>query len=113
MMMNSVKLLPVRLTVSAIRGYKILISPLFTGSCRFLPSCSDYARDAVVRYGVCGGGWLAAKRLARCHPFCAGGYDPIPENRPEGLHDDSNERTADRCECRADLEVRPRVSETT
>ncbi|MGE0448423.1 MAG: membrane protein insertion efficiency factor YidD [Vicinamibacterales bacterium] len=61
-----------------LRGYKLLISPLFTGSCRFAPSCSDYAAEAVANYGVARGVWLGAKRLVRCHPFCAGGYDPVP-----------------------------------
>jgi putative membrane protein insertion efficiency factor len=64
--------------IGLLRGYKLLISPLFTGSCRFLPSCSDYAAEAVRRYGVARGSWLALRRLARCHPFCAGGHDPVP-----------------------------------
>lgn len=61
-----------------IRGYKIFLSPYFAGSCRFLPSCADYAADAIGRHGLVRGGWLAAKRLARCHPACAGGHDPVP-----------------------------------
>ena len=61
-----------------LRGYKLLISSYFAGSCRFLPSCSDYAREAVVRHGALHGIWLAVRRLARCHPFCAGGHDPVP-----------------------------------
>jgi len=61
-----------------LRGYKLILSPLFTGSCRYLPSCSDYAADAIRVYGVAHGSWLALKRLARCHPFCAGGHDPVP-----------------------------------
>jgi uncharacterized protein len=62
----------------AIRGYKLLISPLFRGSCRFLPSCADYAAEAVTRHGLVRGSWLAARRLARCHPLCAAGHDPVP-----------------------------------
>lgn len=68
----------VRLALVLLRGYKLIISPLFTGSCRFLPSCSDYAAEAIRLYGVPHGSWLAAKRLARCQPFCAGGHDPVP-----------------------------------
>ena len=63
--------------------YKLLISQLFTGSCRFVPSCSSYAEEAVARHGAVRGGWLAMQRLARCHPLCAGGLDPVPhEHRP-------------------------------
>ena len=58
--------------------YKLLISPIFTGSCRFVPSCSEYAAGAVREHGVLKGLWLAARRLVRCQPFCAGGHDPIP-----------------------------------
>jgi putative membrane protein insertion efficiency factor len=61
-----------------IRAYKVVLSPHFRGSCRFLPSCADYARDAVLFHGVVRGSWLALKRLLRCHPFCAGGHDPVP-----------------------------------
>ena len=60
-----------------LRAYKILVSPMFPGACRFVPSCADYARDAIERFGALRGGWLAFKRLSRCHPFCAGGYDPV------------------------------------
>ena len=70
--------LPAKIGLSLIRAYKLLISPYFAGSCRFLPSCSDYAAEAVARYGLGRGSWLAAKRLARCHPFCAAGCDPVP-----------------------------------
>jgi hypothetical protein len=62
-----------------LRGYKVLISPLFTGSCRFLPSCSDYAAEAVSRYGALRGSRLAIGRLLRCHPFCRAGHDPVPD----------------------------------
>jgi len=66
------------IALAVLRGYKLLISPLFMGSCRFVPSCADYTRDALMAYGVIGGGWLAAKRVSRCHPFCHGGFDPVP-----------------------------------
>jgi len=61
-----------------LRGYKVLISPYFAGSCRFLPSCSEYAVIAIDRHGVMRGSWLAARRLMRCHPLCASGHDPVP-----------------------------------
>src|SRR5690349_3101800 len=61
-----------------IRGYKLLISPYFAGSCRFLPSCADYASEAIAQHGVLRGGLLTGRRLARCHPLCAGGHDPVP-----------------------------------
>jgi putative membrane protein insertion efficiency factor len=61
-----------------IRGYQRLLSPLLPPSCRFHPSCSQYALEAVTRYGALKGGWLAARRLVRCHPFHPGGYDPVP-----------------------------------
>ena len=62
-----------------LRAYKILVSPMFAGSCRFLPSCSDYAAEAVTRYGVVRGSLLAAWRLARCHPLGGHGLDPVPQ----------------------------------
>jgi putative membrane protein insertion efficiency factor len=68
----------VRAALRLLRAYKVLISPYFTGSCRFLPSCSEYAAIAIERHGVLRGGWLAARRLARCHPLCAAGHDPVP-----------------------------------
>lgn len=57
--------------------YKAIISPLLPPSCRFVPTCSEYAREAVERYGVLRGSWLGLRRLLRCHPFHAGGYDPV------------------------------------
>jgi len=70
--------LPRRLLTTVIRGYQAAISPLLPPSCRFHPSCSQYALEAVTRHGALRGGWLAARRLARCHPFHPGGYDPVP-----------------------------------
>lgn len=67
-----------RTVLATLRLYKLLLSPLFAGSCRFVPSCSDYASEAVSRYGVLKGAWLAAKRLGRCHPLGSSGYDPVP-----------------------------------
>ena len=70
--------LAARLVLRLLRGYKVVISPMFTGSCRFLPSCSDYAAEAVARYGALRGSRLAIGRLLRCHPFCQAGHDPVP-----------------------------------
>ena len=62
-----------------IRFYQAALSPYLGGHCRFTPSCSEYAHDAIQTHGVAGGVWLAAKRLARCRPFGASGYDPVPQ----------------------------------
>jgi hypothetical protein len=67
-----------RLIVSLLSFYKATISPYLPPACRFTPTCSIYTREAVERYGAARGLWLGAKRLARCQPFCAGGYDPVP-----------------------------------
>ncbi|HEY7791419.1 MAG TPA: membrane protein insertion efficiency factor YidD [Vicinamibacterales bacterium] len=64
----------------AIRGYKIFISPLFAGSCRYWPSCADYTAEAVRRYGALKGSWLGVRRLGRCHPLGSSGYDPVPDH---------------------------------
>jgi uncharacterized protein len=64
--------------ITAIRGYQYLLRPLLGVHCRFAPSCSEYAREAVERHGALTGTWLAAKRLSRCHPYHPGGYDPVP-----------------------------------
>ena len=61
-----------------LRAYQYAIRPLMGANCRFFPSCSDYAREAVERHGAVKGAWLAARRVARCHPYHAGGYDPVP-----------------------------------
>jgi uncharacterized protein len=63
-----------------IRLYQLTISPLLGPTCRFTPSCSEYAREAVQQHGAAKGVWLAGKRIARCHPGCAGGDDPVPGN---------------------------------
>lgn len=64
-----------------IRGYRYFISPLLGPSCRFHPSCSAYAEEALSRHGALRGGWLAARRLCRCGPWHPGGYDPVPPAR--------------------------------
>ncbi|MFO1371614.1 MAG: membrane protein insertion efficiency factor YidD [Candidatus Competibacteraceae bacterium] len=73
-----------RMLLSAlIRAYQLFISPLLGNHCRFYPSCSQYAREAIARYGVLRGGWLAIQRLLRCHPWHPGGVDPVPELPPK------------------------------
>jgi putative membrane protein insertion efficiency factor len=64
--------------VLVIRGYQLWISPLFPASCRYYPTCSAYAVEAIEKYGAFSGSWLAIRRITRCHPFRPGGYDPVP-----------------------------------
>lgn len=66
--------------IFAIRCYQVLISPLIGPRCRFYPSCSHYAIDAIRTHGPLRGGWLAARRITRCHPLNPGGYDPVPKH---------------------------------
>ena len=61
-----------------IKGYRRFISPYTAPSCRFIPTCSEYALEAVEKYGTLKGGYLAARRILRCNPFHPGGYDPVP-----------------------------------
>ena len=68
----------VRASLAAIRGYQLLIRPLLSGSCRYLPTCSEYAAEAIVTYGALKGGWIGLKRIFRCHPFGGAGLDPVP-----------------------------------
>ena len=67
--------------LAAIRAYKLLLSPLFTGCCRYYPSCADYTREAVLVHGPVKGLWLGGRRLAGCHPFGGHGVDPVPVAR--------------------------------
>ena len=63
---------------AAIRGYQIVFRPMLGANCRFFPSCSDYAMEAVERHGALRGTWLALRRVGRCHPYHPGGFDPVP-----------------------------------
>lgn len=69
---------PQKLIIAVIKSYQRLLSPLLGKNCRFSPSCSFYAIDAITRFGVIKGGWLAIKRISKCHPLNEGGIDPVP-----------------------------------
>lgn len=68
-----------RIFISLLKGYHKYISPVMPGACRFYPTCSMYAAEAIERFGVIRGSLLATYRIMRCNPFCRGGYDPVPE----------------------------------
>lgn len=67
-----------KLLILAVRAYRYLLSPFFGQHCRFTPTCSCYAIEAIERHGALSGGWLTLRRIGRCQPFCEGGYDPVP-----------------------------------
>ncbi len=68
---------PRRFLAGVIRLYQIVLSPVLPPSCRYTPTCSHYAREAILRFGAARGSWMAVKRVLRCHPFHPGGYDPV------------------------------------
>ncbi len=68
-----------RALLGLLRAYRLMVSPWLGSCCRFYPSCSQYATEAIEKHGVVRGAWLAARRLLRCHPFHEGGLDPVPE----------------------------------
>lgn len=72
-----------QLLIGIIKIYKSLISPLFPNTCRFHPTCSTYATEAIREHGAGRGVLLAAKRISKCHPFHSGGFDPVPIDNPE------------------------------
>ena len=74
-----------RVALWLLRGYKLLISPLFAGSCRYLPSCADYTREAIERHGLLAGIWLGSRRVSRCQPFGGSGHDPVPHEHSWSL----------------------------
>jgi len=72
-----------RILLTILRAYRYVLSPWIGGQCRFTPTCSVYAMQAIELYGAGRGSWLALKRLLRCHPLCPGGHDPVPGTDPE------------------------------
>jgi len=70
---------PRYLVVGLIRVYQKLVSPQLGANCRYRPTCSAYTAEAMIRFGVLRGGWMGVRRVARCHPFHDGGFDPVPE----------------------------------
>jgi len=64
--------------LAIIRAYRLALSPWWGRQCRFMPTCSEYASEAIERHGSLDGSWLAMRRIGRCHPWCDGGYDPVP-----------------------------------
>jgi putative membrane protein insertion efficiency factor len=85
--------------VPTIRLYRMVLSPLLGARCRFVPSCSVYAEQAIGRFGLVHGGWLAVKRILKCHPLHEGGEDPVPEKKSETLRgglDQSGTQLAER-----------------
>lgn len=77
----NIRRMPEACARTAIRGYQLTLSPFIGNQCRFHPTCSQYALEAIERHGVLRGSLLAVRRLARCHPFHAGGFDPVPAAR--------------------------------
>lgn len=77
--MNQLLSLPRRGAIALIDLYRLLLSPVIGPVCRFQPTCSMYAREAVMRFGLARGAWLAVRRIGRCHPWSQGGFDPVPE----------------------------------
>jgi len=73
--------LSVRFGLLMVRGYQLVLSPFAGGACRFEPSCSAYAMEAIVEHGLVRGGWLAIRRVARCHPLSQPGFDPVPPRK--------------------------------
>jgi putative membrane protein insertion efficiency factor len=70
------------LLIGLVKGYRLLLSPWLGSSCRFEPTCSAYSLQALQQHGAAAGGYLTLARLARCHPWCTGGHDPVPDAKP-------------------------------
>jgi hypothetical protein len=71
-----------RLLIALVKGYRLLLSPWLGSACRFEPTCSAYSLQALQQHGAAAGTWLTLGRLARCHPWCDGGHDPVPQEAP-------------------------------
>ena len=74
-----------QLFIGIVKGYRLLLSPWLGSACRFEPTCSAYALDALKQHGAGAGSYLTLKRLGRCHPWCDGGHDPVPDHAPQWL----------------------------
>ncbi|MCW5640447.1 MAG: membrane protein insertion efficiency factor YidD [Rubrivivax sp.] len=74
--------MPQRALIGLVRGYRLLLSPWLGSSCRFEPTCSAYSLEALQRHGAAAGSYLTAARILRCHPWCQGGFDPVPGQAP-------------------------------
>jgi putative membrane protein insertion efficiency factor len=74
-----------QLLIGLVKGYRLFLSPWLGSACRFEPTCSVYALDALQQHGAGVGSYLTLKRLGRCHPWCNGGHDPVPEQAPQWL----------------------------
>ena len=79
-----------KLLIALLKGYKRHISPYLGAACKYVPTCSEYAMEAVERFGPVYGGYLAAKRIIRCNPFAKGGYDPVPKAIDTTIRKDEN-----------------------
>ena len=75
-----------RLFINFINFYQRFISPWFVPNCRYFPTCSEYAKEAINKFGVLMGLWMSVKRIARCHPFGGSGFDPVPKKEKNGLN---------------------------
>lgn len=71
-----------RLLVTLVKGYRLLLSPWLGSACRFTPTCSAYSLEALERHGAVAGSYMTLARIARCHPWCEGGHDPVPLEKP-------------------------------
>src|SRR5512137_1796272 len=87
--LTTARQIPRRVVIGCIRFYQRFISPITPPSCRFYPTCSAYALTSVERFGAARGGWLAVRRVARCHPWSPGGFDPVPESLERRNHDET------------------------
>jgi putative membrane protein insertion efficiency factor len=79
---TALRRIPMRMLIQVLRAYRLLLSPWLGNQCRFEPTCSLYAIDALERHGALAGSYLGARRVLRCHPWCAGGLDPVPAQAP-------------------------------
>lgn len=82
-MSNVVSRLPAKALIGLVKFYRLAISPWLGGNCRYQPTCSTYAIEALQMHGAFRGSWLAAKRMGRCHPWGGSGYDPVPGNKAD------------------------------